>query len=135
MQETNRIEFKRELSDRFERSVVSFLNYAGGGEILIGVTDNGDAVGVNDADAFSELLTESETIYGRRHLACSTSLLRKSTARTLFASLCRAVSSDRSVDITGTAGIPRYGASSARRSPKKRTLGGGVNQRCQLIAS
>jgi len=51
MQETNRIEFKRELSDRFERSVVSFLNYAGGGEILIGVTDNGDAVGVNDADA------------------------------------------------------------------------------------
>jgi predicted HTH transcriptional regulator len=50
MKETNRIEFKRELSDRFECSVVSFLNYAGGGEILIGVNDNGVAVGVNNAD-------------------------------------------------------------------------------------
>ena len=51
MQESNRIENKRELSDRFERAVVSFLNYTGGGEILIGVDDNGVAVGVNDADA------------------------------------------------------------------------------------
>ena len=50
MQESNRIEYKRELSDRFERAVVSFLNYTGGGEILIGVDDNGVAVGVNDAD-------------------------------------------------------------------------------------
>jgi hypothetical protein len=30
MQENNRTEFKRELNDRFERAVVSFLNYAGG---------------------------------------------------------------------------------------------------------
>ena len=35
-QENNRIEYKRDLNDRFERSVVSFLNYAGGGEIVLG---------------------------------------------------------------------------------------------------
>ena len=51
MQESNRIEYKRELNDRFERAVVSFLNYAGGGEILIGVDDDGTAIGVDDTDA------------------------------------------------------------------------------------
>ncbi|MDR0381235.1 MAG: putative DNA binding domain-containing protein [Oscillospiraceae bacterium] len=51
MQENNRMEFKRELNDRFERAVVSFLNYAGGGEIIIGVDDDGTAYGVTDADA------------------------------------------------------------------------------------
>jgi len=50
MKETNRIEFKRELNDRFERAVVSFLNYSGGGEILIGMDDNGVALGVKDVD-------------------------------------------------------------------------------------
>ncbi len=51
MTENNRTEFKRELNNRFERTVVSFLNYAGGGEILIGVDDNGEAIGVAEADA------------------------------------------------------------------------------------
>ena len=51
MQENNRIEFKRELNDRLERTVVSFLNYAGGGEIIIGMDDNGNAVDVADTDA------------------------------------------------------------------------------------
>ena len=32
--ETNRIEYKQELNDKLERSVVAFLNYDGGGEIL-----------------------------------------------------------------------------------------------------
>jgi len=50
MQESNRVEFKSELNDRLERAVVSFLNYAGGGEILIGVDDKGIAVGVADMD-------------------------------------------------------------------------------------
>ena len=50
MQESNRFELKRELNDRLERVVVSFLNYAGGGEVLIGVEDNGNAVGVTDMD-------------------------------------------------------------------------------------
>jgi predicted HTH transcriptional regulator len=51
VQETNRIEFKRELGDGFEKAVVSFLNYAGGGEILIGVDDGGNAVGIDNVDA------------------------------------------------------------------------------------
>ncbi|MDR1000797.1 MAG: putative DNA binding domain-containing protein [Clostridiales bacterium] len=51
MRENNRIEFKRELNDRFERAVVSFLNYAGGGEIIIGADDNGEICGVADTDA------------------------------------------------------------------------------------
>jgi len=50
LQETNRIEYKRQLNDRLERVVVSFLNYPGGGEVIIGVNDNGDAEGVLDAD-------------------------------------------------------------------------------------
>ena len=51
MIESNRIEYKSQLNDRFERTVVSFLNYTGGGEILIGMRDDGVAVGVHDADA------------------------------------------------------------------------------------
>ena len=51
MQESNRIEYKRELSDSFERAVVSFLNYAGGGEILIGIDDDGVVHGIDDTDA------------------------------------------------------------------------------------
>jgi predicted HTH transcriptional regulator len=51
MQENNRTEFKGKLNDRFERAVVSFLNYAGGGEIIIGVDNNGATVGVSDPDA------------------------------------------------------------------------------------
>ena len=51
MQESNRIEYKTKLSDRFEYAVVSFLNYPGGGEILFGVDDDGLSVGVEDADA------------------------------------------------------------------------------------
>jgi len=50
MRETNRVEFKRELNDRFERAVVSFLNYTGGGEILIGIDDDGKVIGVDDPD-------------------------------------------------------------------------------------
>jgi len=51
MQENNRTELKRELNDRMERAVVSFLNYPGGGELIIGVDDNGDVYGVDDCDA------------------------------------------------------------------------------------
>ena len=50
--ESNRIEYKRELdkTDKLEKAVVSFLNYNGGGEIFIGIDDNGSVVGVKDTD-------------------------------------------------------------------------------------
>ncbi|MBQ3657885.1 MAG: putative DNA binding domain-containing protein [Bacteroidales bacterium] len=52
MQETNRIEFKRELTRELdlEREVVAFLNYREGGIIYIGIDDNGTPVGVKDID-------------------------------------------------------------------------------------
>ena len=50
--ESNRMEYKRELAknDRLEKDVVSFLNYNGGGEILVGVADDGTVYGVSDPD-------------------------------------------------------------------------------------
>ncbi|MDR1206486.1 MAG: ATP-binding protein, partial [Peptococcaceae bacterium] len=50
MPENNRTEYKRELNDKFEKAVVSFLNYAGGGEIIIGMDDDGGACGVSAPD-------------------------------------------------------------------------------------
>jgi predicted HTH transcriptional regulator len=51
--ESNRIEYKREIDkgDKLEKAVVSFLNYNGGGEILIGIADAGSVVGVSDSDS------------------------------------------------------------------------------------
>ena len=52
MTETNRIEFKRELTRELdiEKEVVAFLNYREGGIIYIGIDDSGVAVGVPDID-------------------------------------------------------------------------------------
>ena len=52
MIETNRIEFKRELTRELdiEKEVVAFLNYREGGIIYIGVDDAGKPVGVQDID-------------------------------------------------------------------------------------
>lgn len=52
-EETNRIEYKRELSDasdKFEKDVVSFLNSHEGGVIFIGIDDDGTPVGVEKID-------------------------------------------------------------------------------------
>ncbi|MDR2571130.1 MAG: putative DNA binding domain-containing protein [Oscillospiraceae bacterium] len=49
--ESDRVECKRELSDKFERAVVAFLNSKEGGLIYIGVEDNGEVIGINNADA------------------------------------------------------------------------------------
>ena len=49
-QETNRIEYKRELNDKLEREVVAFLNYHQGGVIYIGVDDSGNTVGIDAID-------------------------------------------------------------------------------------
>lgn len=50
MIESNRVEFKRELNDSLEKEVVGFLNYSEGGEIYIGIDDNGEVKGVENAD-------------------------------------------------------------------------------------
>lgn len=51
MPESNRIEYKRELSDGLEKEVIAFLNYREGGFIYIGIDKNNEIVGVVDADA------------------------------------------------------------------------------------
>ena len=48
--ESSRIEYKRELNEKLERSVVAFLNTGEGGLIYIGIDDDGKAVGVLDVD-------------------------------------------------------------------------------------
>jgi predicted HTH transcriptional regulator len=49
--ETNRIEYKSQLADGFEREVVAFLNYREGGQIYIGVNKSGNTVGVEHVDS------------------------------------------------------------------------------------
>lgn len=49
MFETSNVEFKRELNDKFEKEVISFLN-AKGGHIFIGINDDGSTYGVENID-------------------------------------------------------------------------------------
>jgi len=51
MTESNRIEYKRELSNNLEREAVAFLNYHDGGVIYIGIDKGGQIVGVSNPDA------------------------------------------------------------------------------------
>ena len=46
--ENNRIEYKAQLTDGFEREVVAFLNYHEGGVIYIGIGDVGNIIGAAD---------------------------------------------------------------------------------------
>lgn len=50
MKETNRIELKATLTDKLEKEVVAFLNYKEGGVIYLGVSDDGQILGVENAD-------------------------------------------------------------------------------------
>jgi len=38
--ESNRIEYKRQLTDGLEKEVIAFLNYHGGGVVYIGIDAN-----------------------------------------------------------------------------------------------
>jgi predicted HTH transcriptional regulator len=51
MTESNRIEYKRELTDSLEKEVVAFLNYHDGGVIYLGIDKTGEVTGVSDTDA------------------------------------------------------------------------------------
>jgi predicted HTH transcriptional regulator len=48
--ESNRIEYKQELTDDLEKEVVAFLNYRDGGVVYIGIDKTGAAVGVPECD-------------------------------------------------------------------------------------
>jgi len=48
--ESNRVEYKRELTDSLEKEAVAFLNYHEGGNIYIGIDNAGQTVGLINAD-------------------------------------------------------------------------------------
>lgn len=52
--ESNRIEYKRQLTDDIEKEAIAFLNYKEGGIIYVGIDKRGNAIGVSDID--SEML-------------------------------------------------------------------------------
>ena len=47
--ESMTVEYKRELTEDFEKEVVAFLNSLGG-ELFIGITDDGSIFGVQNPD-------------------------------------------------------------------------------------
>lgn len=49
MLENKTTEFKREFVDEIKKTVIAFAN-TDGGNIYIGIADNGDIIGVNDVD-------------------------------------------------------------------------------------
>jgi ATP-dependent DNA helicase RecG len=51
MTESNRIEYKKQLTDALEKEVVAFLNYHDGGLIYLGINGDGSACGLSDVDA------------------------------------------------------------------------------------
>ena len=51
MSESNRIEYKQQLTDSLEKEVVAFLNYLDGGIIYIGMNDDGSPYGISNVDA------------------------------------------------------------------------------------
>lgn len=51
LQESNIIELKKELNDKLEKEIVAFLNYREGGDLYIGVNDDGTAATINDIDS------------------------------------------------------------------------------------
>ena len=51
LRESNMVELKKELNDKLEKEVVAFLNYKEGGDIYIGVDDDGNAVALDNLDA------------------------------------------------------------------------------------
>jgi len=48
--ETNRIEYKQQLTDDLEKESVAFLNYHEGGVMYIGIDKTGKVIGVSDTD-------------------------------------------------------------------------------------
>ena len=51
MPESNRIEYKQELTDKLEKEVIAFLNYREGGIIYLGISKTGEVPGIDDCDS------------------------------------------------------------------------------------
>lgn len=58
LQESNRIELKEKLNEKLEKEICAFLNNREGGALYIGISDDGEVVGVSDADALQKKVAE-----------------------------------------------------------------------------
>ena len=56
--ETNRIEYKKELTPFIEKEIIAFLNYKEGGIIYIGIDDKGNTIGLKNADKDALILKD-----------------------------------------------------------------------------
>lgn len=56
--ENDKIEFKSILNEKLERVVISFLNSKTGGDLYIGVADDGTILGVDNADKMQLAITD-----------------------------------------------------------------------------
>jgi len=57
-QEDNLTEFKAELNDKLEKEVVAFLNSEKGGDIYIGIADNGTCLGIDNPDQLQLMISD-----------------------------------------------------------------------------
>ncbi|MDR2547347.1 MAG: putative DNA binding domain-containing protein [Lachnospiraceae bacterium] len=59
LEERNRIEYKSQLQDNFEETVIAFLNYSEGGEIYVGIDDKTKTIpGVENLDIVQRQITD-----------------------------------------------------------------------------
>ena len=58
MHESETIEFKEKLNDKFEKEIVGFLNTSHGGSLYIGLDDEGKPVGIDDVDSLELLIKD-----------------------------------------------------------------------------
>ncbi len=56
--ESDKTELKAELNDKLEKSIVSFLNSKTGGDIYIGIADDGTVLGVSNPDKLQLTITD-----------------------------------------------------------------------------
>lgn len=62
------VEYKMKLTDNFEKEVVAFLNSIGG-ELYIGVSNDGAVSGIKDADKLSLVIIDRiKTTFSLQHL-------------------------------------------------------------------
>lgn len=58
LHESETVEFKRELTENLEKEVIAFLNSEKGGDIYIGIKDDGSVCGVKSPDALQRAIID-----------------------------------------------------------------------------
>lgn len=56
--ESNRIEYKRELTEGLEKEAVAFLNYKEGGVLYVGIDQDGSVAGISNPDSVQLIIKD-----------------------------------------------------------------------------